>query len=131
MDVEQRLNLAAGFLHRETAGWDADGFTARLTTAAGIPMLPAGGPGGPAPDSRGAPGGYRCTNGSDERGFRAELDQLLHGGEEREGEGGGVDAAGLRRIAELTELLDGRAAALPWWHRAAQAGDELAAAALD
>lgn len=133
MDVEQRLSLAADFLHRESVGWDADGFTERLMAAAGIPTPPAE-PDAPAATPPGPRGGYRQEgNGSDAlASFRAELNQLLlreeraEGGEEAE-----MERESVRRIAELTELLDGRPASLPWWHRAAQAGDELAAVALE
>lgn len=134
-DVSKRLLLAAESLRRDVSESDVDAFTVTLLRSLGIASddeitareknnhrsgLTA------AP----APGGHRGDTGHNPSTahFRAELTELqlridpTTGGEETEGK-----PEEIRRVAELVELLEGEQAALLWWHRAAQAGDPLAA----
>ncbi|WP_331742819.1 hypothetical protein OG239_42485 (plasmid) [Streptomyces sp. NBC_00868] len=134
MDVEKRLHVAADSLKREATAFDEKLFMAKIFGALDI-VTSGGGDTGPRVDRVTAvhpgPGGPQEDAQSeappDLLRFRAELNSLKtyvsEGGDNQEG---GDNPRKLRRIAELVELLDGEQAALPWWQRAAEEGDELA-----
>lgn len=138
-DVTKRLLLAADSLHRGFPDSDAKAFTAALLRSIGIVQeeeiatrdtstCRSGLRAAPAPGSRSGETGRYPPKAH----FRAELADLQQRVENHEGGDEALTTPEqIRRIAELVELLEGEPAALPWWHRAAQAGDSLAAAVIE
>ncbi|MEU6380065.1 hypothetical protein [Streptomyces sp. NPDC046909] len=130
MDAEKRLRLAAESLNREALGFDAEAFTHRVLGRLGIKPSDEGCAGdsalrtGHTPVAGPERGGRRRKSDAEEARhrefFELELEELrsnttLH-----------TEPRVLRRIAELTELLNTGREARAWWYRAAQAGDQLA-----
>jgi hypothetical protein len=137
-DVSKRLLLAADSLHRYFPDSDAIALAAPLLRSLGIASgeeiatrdssTRSGLRAAPAPGSRSGGTGHYPPMAH----FRAELAELRERTESNEGGDEYLAEPELiRRIAELVELLEGEPAALPWWHRAALAGDPLAAAVIE
>ena len=125
-DVEERLHQAAEPL-RDGGLFDAAAVADRMVKLLGLAQGPGTG-GARCQAYSPALGGLRTASPlhtpPDDQ-FRDELANLV------EKEVAELTARQLRRVAELTELLDGEDASLPWWRRAARAGDDLAAATLE
>jgi hypothetical protein len=127
-DVEKRLRLAAEPLQSAASAAAAAvdlmikrlGLSQSQEDGGERTAAPPAGPGGRRTQPPPSTGDYPSRGH-----FKRELDELTTCRKEED-----LTARQLRRIAELTELLDGDEAAMPWWHRAAQAGDDLAAATL-
>ena len=134
VDVTKRLLLAAESLKNEVSESEAATFAVRVLLHLGITpdeettadqgnKCRSGHMAAPAPGGHtGDTGHYPSTTY-----FRAELAEVQQQIDERGDEQDDDMSARLRRVAELVELLEGEEAALPWWNRAAQAGDHLAA----
>jgi hypothetical protein len=106
MDAEVRLDQAARYLRRTAAE------ALRELAQEGLEPL--------TPETEPA---HASVAGAERRArFQGELEELL-GKERKEG----LDGSGLRRVAELTELLQGEPDARIWWERAAAQGDVIAA----
>lgn len=139
-DVSERLRLAAGSLKKQAALSEAFidvllariGFVSEREAAA-----PQGNPSRGGLLAAPAPGGRNGDTGQEPllANFEAELAELMELLDRDTPEGGetanlavsqAIRPDQLRRVAELTELLDGEQAAQTWWLRAANAGDSLA-----
>ncbi|MER6782368.1 MULTISPECIES: hypothetical protein [unclassified Streptomyces] len=126
--LEMRLRLTADYLKRESSTaveeLMAAAFQAVRAPTAGAGELDRRGEGLKSlPPSGGDPRSVHPTITKEQRWtrFREELKALLEA--ERRGD---IEAAALRRIAELTELMHGEQEAQMWWDRAALQGDTIA-----
>ncbi|MER7788342.1 hypothetical protein [Streptomyces sp. NPDC097640] len=123
MDVVERLVLASQHASPDSVRPDAETFLARVFPELGFVSSAVSAMG----VGHSAAGPRRAESEEDGASREELLDELREITRNHEGK----DGAGLRRIAEIVELLDGEEAAYAWWRHAAQAGDEVAVAVVE
>ncbi|MES4902871.1 MULTISPECIES: hypothetical protein [unclassified Streptomyces] len=132
MDVVERLVLASQHASPDSVRPDAETFLARVFPELGFvsSTVSATGAGHDTAGPRRAESTedlvqeYAIPPGPGREELLDELRQITRNRD-------GKDGAGLRRIAEIVELLDGEEAAYAWWRHAARAGDEVAVAVVE